>query len=92
MNVDIGTEAAQFSEKKYTNGIFLAVHTDKKIRGEKLQFSKRVVFFCAESVGSDQAIRPSNGECRAGLGCEPQAGCSWLLKSPCPLCPGNIYL
>ncbi len=25
MNVDIGTEAAQFSEKEYINGIFLAV-------------------------------------------------------------------
>jgi hypothetical protein len=26
MNLEIGTEAAQFPEKKYTNGIFLAVH------------------------------------------------------------------
>ncbi len=26
MNVEIGTEAAQFPEKKYINGIFLAVH------------------------------------------------------------------
>jgi hypothetical protein len=25
MNVEIGTEAAQFPEKKYINGIFLAV-------------------------------------------------------------------
>jgi hypothetical protein len=25
MNVDIGTEAAQFSEKEYINGIFVAV-------------------------------------------------------------------
>ena len=25
MNVEIGTEAAQFSRKKYINGIFLAV-------------------------------------------------------------------
>jgi hypothetical protein len=25
MNVEIGTEAAQFPEKEYTNGIFLAV-------------------------------------------------------------------
>jgi hypothetical protein len=25
MNVEIGTEAAQFREKEYTNGIFLAV-------------------------------------------------------------------
>jgi hypothetical protein len=26
MNVEIGTEAAQFTEKKYINGIFLAVY------------------------------------------------------------------
>ncbi len=28
MNVEIGTEAAQFPEKEYMNGIFLAVHTN----------------------------------------------------------------
>jgi hypothetical protein len=27
MNVEIGAEAAQFSEKEYINGIFLPVHT-----------------------------------------------------------------
>jgi hypothetical protein len=27
MNVEIGTEAAQFPEKEYRNGIFLAVQT-----------------------------------------------------------------
>jgi hypothetical protein len=27
MNVEIGTEAAQFPEKEYINGIFLAVHS-----------------------------------------------------------------
>jgi hypothetical protein len=27
MNVEIGTETAQFPEKEYINGIFLAVHT-----------------------------------------------------------------
>jgi hypothetical protein len=27
MNVEIGTEAAQFPEKKYINGIFFAVQT-----------------------------------------------------------------
>ncbi len=26
MNVDIGTEAAQFPEKEYINGIFVAVY------------------------------------------------------------------
>jgi hypothetical protein len=26
MNVEIGTEAALFTEKKYINGIFVAVH------------------------------------------------------------------
>jgi hypothetical protein len=28
MNVEIGTEAAQFPEKEYINGIFLAVCAD----------------------------------------------------------------
>jgi hypothetical protein len=27
MNVEIGTKAAQFPEKEYINGIFVAVHT-----------------------------------------------------------------
>ncbi len=30
MNVEIGTEAAQFSEKEYINWIFRAENTDKK--------------------------------------------------------------
>ncbi len=30
MNVDLGTEAAQFPEKEYINGIFLAVCTKSK--------------------------------------------------------------
>jgi hypothetical protein len=29
MNVEIGTEAAQFPEKEYNNGIFVAVHAAK---------------------------------------------------------------
>jgi hypothetical protein len=28
MNVEIGTEAAQFPEKEYINGIFVAVRVD----------------------------------------------------------------
>ncbi len=28
MNVEIGTEAVQFPEKEYMNGIFLAVHNN----------------------------------------------------------------
>ncbi len=31
MNVEIGTEAAQFPEKEYINGIFLAVYSRMKI-------------------------------------------------------------
>jgi hypothetical protein len=34
MNVEIGTEATQFPEKEYINGIFLAVHRGEKGRGE----------------------------------------------------------
>ncbi len=32
MNVEIGTEAAQFPEKEYINGIFLAVCKSERIR------------------------------------------------------------
>jgi hypothetical protein len=31
MKVEIGTEAAQFPEKEYTNGIFVAVHSPATI-------------------------------------------------------------
>jgi hypothetical protein len=31
MNVEIGTEAAQFPEKEYINGIFLAVQEDGEV-------------------------------------------------------------
>jgi hypothetical protein len=31
MNVEIGTEAAQFPEKEYINGIFLAVYEKHKV-------------------------------------------------------------
>ncbi len=34
MNVEIGTEAAQFPEKEYINGIFLAVQTLRRTEGE----------------------------------------------------------
>jgi hypothetical protein len=33
MNVEIGTEAMPFPEKKYINGIFLAVHLSYGRRG-----------------------------------------------------------
>ncbi len=42
MNVKIGTEAAQFPEKEYINGIFLAMYVAEKAswdpanRGQKL--------------------------------------------------------
>ncbi len=29
MNVEIGTEAAQFPQKEYINGIFFAVYSEK---------------------------------------------------------------
>jgi hypothetical protein len=31
MSVDIGTEAAQFPEKEYINGIFVAVQRNRKV-------------------------------------------------------------
>ncbi len=33
MNVEIGTEAAQFPEKEYINGIFVTVHISSVSRG-----------------------------------------------------------
>jgi hypothetical protein len=33
MNVEIGTEATQFPEKKYINGIFVAVHDEIAVFG-----------------------------------------------------------
>ncbi len=35
MNVDIGTEAAQFPEKEYINGIFVAVYQAPEFMGEE---------------------------------------------------------
>jgi hypothetical protein len=32
MNMEIGTKAAQFPEKEYKNGIFVALKTDKFLR------------------------------------------------------------
>jgi hypothetical protein len=31
MNVEIGTEAAQFQEKEYLNGIFVEVHVSQSV-------------------------------------------------------------
>jgi hypothetical protein len=35
MNVEIGTEAAQFTEKEYINGILLAVYIDNIANQQK---------------------------------------------------------
>jgi hypothetical protein len=35
MNVEIGTEAAQFPEKEYINGIFVAVHSSRPLSKKK---------------------------------------------------------
>jgi hypothetical protein len=35
MSVEIGTEAAQFPEKEYINGIFVAVHAHNLTQGRK---------------------------------------------------------
>jgi hypothetical protein len=35
MNVEIGTEAAQFPEKEYTKGIFLAVHARMHLKSTR---------------------------------------------------------
>jgi hypothetical protein len=42
MNVETGTEAAQFPEKEYINGIFVAVRLDKTCRRTR----KRVYHLC----------------------------------------------
>jgi hypothetical protein len=48
MNVDIGTEAAQFPEKEYMNGIFLAVHNKLNPKYELLLWiakQKHLIWF-----------------------------------------------
>ncbi len=43
MNVAIGTVAAQFPEKEYINGIFLAVQNPKKLESFYYGLSERIV-------------------------------------------------
>jgi hypothetical protein len=47
MNVEIGTEAAQFQEKEYINEIFIAVQgTGQKFQGNPIFFRTSVVLAC----------------------------------------------
>jgi hypothetical protein len=41
MNVEIGTEAAQFPEKEYINGILVAAN--KKLKGKKTNLSFEIL-------------------------------------------------
>jgi hypothetical protein len=43
MNVEIGTEAAQFPEKEYMNGIFVAVFKRGKKRDTGTQWATKIV-------------------------------------------------
>jgi hypothetical protein len=49
MNVEVGTEAAQFPEKEYINGIFLAVHENsvrKKLEKGQYNHSNKFYALC----------------------------------------------
>jgi hypothetical protein len=46
MNVEIGTEAVEFPEKEYINGIFLAVH-----RGRGRQFCQSLATIADKKHG-----------------------------------------
>jgi hypothetical protein len=49
MNGEIGTEAAQFPEQEYINGIFVAVYCGiEKFRG----YSKEIPIFDTQTFGS----------------------------------------
>jgi hypothetical protein len=43
MNVEIGTEAAQFPEKEFINGIFVAVHADSCYAGQWLLYVVKIL-------------------------------------------------
>ena len=46
MNVEIGTKAAQFSEKEYINGIFVAMHIMTRQKEEKRpRTAKKTLYF-----------------------------------------------
>jgi hypothetical protein len=55
MNVEIGTEAAQFPEKEYINGIFVAVRSDALTTPPDLIHSK--IWFLRAAV-KKQYSRP----------------------------------
>jgi hypothetical protein len=48
MNVEIGTEATQFPEKEYINGIFLAVYTTRGAICSKVLPEK--IYLCLASI------------------------------------------
>jgi hypothetical protein len=51
MNVEIGTEAAQFPEKEYINGIFVAVSQAQRfLRPKRMEESKFIVSLFLLSV------------------------------------------
>ncbi len=50
MNVEIGSEAAQFPEKEYTNGIFFAVHADSCYAGSGCYEVKILQWFGKEML------------------------------------------
>jgi hypothetical protein len=59
MNVEIGTEAAQYPEKEYINGIFVAVSTvhctvrENKVLQHVLRKQSTVVYILSE-LGTDR--------------------------------------
>ncbi len=71
MNVEIGTEAVQFPEKEYINGIFVAVYTQTCcIRTHTLEFETIIskddlIFFALVEIGS--IFLPLDCSCKQSL-------------------------
>ncbi len=59
MHVEIGTEAVQFLEKKYINGIFLAVYGEEPLINFKLIFYNHADLFQYRWKVSDKLMRPA---------------------------------
>jgi hypothetical protein len=64
MNVEIGTEAAQFPEKEYINGIFIAVQC--RIKNRKSVNIKKLLFLALlvnKKFAKKERERKKGGSC-----------------------------
>jgi hypothetical protein len=58
MNVEIGTEAAQFPEKKYINGIFVAVYNiGLNSEGRRICHCQQTSWFKQQNLWMEEYMR-----------------------------------